>query len=210
MSLYRELDLDDVAYQQAPCLQSHIPGQAKVFAVDLRPGLEADGLRRTRHWHLSTSGEFGIQHHFARDSSNRQVSDHLCVIIALWLDTGAFERNDGIVLDIQEVGDFRWVSRYSTPEYRVDASISTSTEERDGSASSRTMVPLTFLKWPFTVVNIMCLPENSTRVWFGSSFHMLRVVAVLSLCVVMFFPPLTNTLFFRWGTGTLPFPSYRF
>src|SRR5258708_38118531 len=39
---------------------------------------------------------------------------------------------------------------------------------------------------------------------------MLRVVAVLSLCVVMFFPPLTNTLFFRWGTGTLPFPPYRF
>src|SRR3989440_1568311 len=92
VSLYRELDLDDVAYQQAPCLQSHIPGQAKVFAVDLRPGLEADGLRRTRHGHLSPSGEFGIQHHFARDSSNRQVSDHLCVIMALWLDTGAFER----------------------------------------------------------------------------------------------------------------------
>src|SRR5258708_20279123 len=32
---------------------------------------------------------------------SRQVSDHLGVIIALWLDTGAFERNDGIVLDIQ-------------------------------------------------------------------------------------------------------------
>src|SRR5436309_14707564 len=39
---------------------------------------------------------------------------------------------------------------------------------------------------------------------------MLRVVAVLSLCVVMLFPPLTNTLFFRWGTGTLTFPPYRF
>src|SRR6266446_2416199 len=38
---------------------------------------------------------------------------------------------------------------------------------------------------------------------------MLRVVAVLSLCVVMFFPPLTHTLFFRWGTVTLPFPPYR-
>ena len=93
MSLYRELDLDDVAYQQAPCLQSHIPVQSEVFAVDLRPGLEADGLRRTRHGHLSPSGEFGREHHFARDSSNRQVSDHLCVIMALWLDTGAFERD---------------------------------------------------------------------------------------------------------------------
>src|SRR5713226_7052292 len=39
---------------------------------------------------------------------------------------------------------------------------------------------------------------------------MLRVVAVVSLCVVMLFPPLTNTVFFRWGTVTLPFPSYRF
>src|SRR2546429_9471388 len=38
---------------------------------------------------------------------------------------------------------------------------------------------------------------------------MLRVVAVLSLCVVMFFPPLTHTLFLRWGTVTLPFPPYR-
>src|SRR5438132_13804010 len=100
VSLYRDLDLDDVADQEAPCLQSHIPGQAKVFAVDLRPGLEANGLRRTRHGHLSPSGEFGIQHHFARDSSNRQVSDDLCVIIALWLDTSAVERNDGIVLAI--------------------------------------------------------------------------------------------------------------
>src|SRR2546423_3860906 len=104
MSLYRELDLDEVAYQQASCLQSHIPGQAKVFAVDLRPGLEADGLGRTRHGHLSPSGQFGLQYHFARDSSNGQVSDHLGVIMALWLDTGAFERNEGIVLDIQEVG----------------------------------------------------------------------------------------------------------
>jgi hypothetical protein len=104
VSLDRDLDLDDVADQEAPCLQSHIPVQAKVFAVDLRPGLEADGLRRTRHGHLSTSGEFGIQHHFARDSSNRQVSDHLCVILALWLNTGAFERHDGRVRDIQEVG----------------------------------------------------------------------------------------------------------
>src|SRR6266481_1153591 len=41
--------------------------------------------------------------------SYRQVSDHLCVIIALWLDTGAFERNDGIVLDIQEVGGLQVV-----------------------------------------------------------------------------------------------------
>src|SRR5205814_10222614 len=95
VSLYRDLDLDDVADQEAPCLQSHIPVQAKVFAIDLRPGLEADGLRRTRHGHLSTSGELGIQHHFARDSSNRQVSDHLVVIMALWLDTGAFERHEG-------------------------------------------------------------------------------------------------------------------
>src|SRR5436309_2628082 len=88
VSLYRDLDLDDVADQEAPGLQSHIPVQAKVFAVDLRPGLEADGLRRTRHGHLSTSGELGIQHHFARDSSNRQVSYHLGVIIALWLNAG--------------------------------------------------------------------------------------------------------------------------
>src|SRR6266849_10938250 len=39
---------------------------------------------------------------------------------------------------------------------------------------------------------------------------MLRVVAVVSLCVVMFFPPLTHTVFFRWGTVTLTFPPYRF
>src|SRR5438552_9043207 len=103
VSLDRDLDLDEVAYQEAPCLQSHIPVQAEVFAVDLRPGLEADGLGRTRHGHLSPSGQFSIQHHFARDSSNRQVSDHLGVILALWLDTGAFERDEGIVLDIQEV-----------------------------------------------------------------------------------------------------------
>src|SRR5947199_10736784 len=96
VSLDRELDLDDVAYQQAPCLQSHIPVQAKVFAVDLRPGLEADGLWRTRHGHLSTSGEFGIQHHFARDSSNRQVSDHLGVIISLSLILASFALNEVI------------------------------------------------------------------------------------------------------------------
>src|SRR5205814_10632189 len=35
VSLYRDLDLDDVADQEAPCLQSHIPVQAKVFAIDL-------------------------------------------------------------------------------------------------------------------------------------------------------------------------------
>src|SRR5947208_15640136 len=40
----------------------------------------------------------------SRVTPNRQVSDHLGVIMALWLDTGAFERDDGIVLDIQEVG----------------------------------------------------------------------------------------------------------
>ena len=28
------------------------------------------------------------------------------------------------------------------------------------------------------------------------------------LCVVMLFPPLTNTVFFRWGTVTLTFPPY--
>src|SRR3989442_5335996 len=39
---------------------------------------------------------------------------------------------------------------------------------------------------------------------------MLRVVAMVSPCVVMLFPPLTNTVFFRWGTVTLPFPPYRF
>src|SRR6266513_3670498 len=37
---------------------------------------------------------------------------------------------------------------------------------------------------------------------------MLRVVAAGSLCVVMFFPPLTTTVFFRWGTEALPFPPY--
>src|SRR6516164_5699218 len=59
----------------------------------------------------------------------------------------------------------RWVSRSGVPVVIVVASMVTSTVEFSGCASSATMVPAMPVKWPFTVVNIMCLTANSTIGW---------------------------------------------
>src|SRR5690348_14453556 len=39
---HSEFDLDDVTHHEPTGLQGHVPGQAEVFAVDLRPGIEGD------------------------------------------------------------------------------------------------------------------------------------------------------------------------
>src|SRR5207249_12303993 len=100
-SLRSNLDPDRIGHKPATGFQSHVPGQSPVFAIDR--GLRFESQDLLPHRTLPPACEFGVQHYFARDSSNRQVSDYLSMIITLWLDACALERDRREVLNIQEV-----------------------------------------------------------------------------------------------------------
>ena len=58
----------------------------------------------------------------------------------------------------------RWLSRASVPVSIVAAGITTLTDDADGLASSKSMVPVTPLKMPRVFVIIMCLAVKLTVV----------------------------------------------
>src|ERR1044072_5927271 len=62
-------------------------------------------------------------------------------------------------------------SRVSTDAASIDAS----TCDLVISSSSMVMTPLPSLKWPLTLVIIICLTLNSTVVWTGSMFQVVVV-----------------------------------
>src|SRR5690606_9527581 len=73
----------------------------------------------------------------------------------------------------------RCASRSGEPVSMLAVWMETSHQERSGSSLSRWRVPANSLKRPRTVVNIMCLVENSTVEWVGSMVQVLYATVTL-------------------------------
>src|SRR5712671_8182370 len=95
-----------IAHKNTPCLQRSVPGQAEIFAVDLRGCRESQaciapwifGCRRR---------SFHVEYHTSSDPADGQVSCHSKVSVASASDSRRLERQLRKLLRVKEVVAFQ-------------------------------------------------------------------------------------------------------
>src|SRR6267154_2191524 len=106
-----------IAHKNTPCLQHSVPGQAEIFAVDLRSGREPQA--RIAPWIFGgRRRSFHAEYHTSSDPANSQVSCDSKVSVASASDSRRLERQLRKLLRVKEVLAFQ--VRISLGVARVD------------------------------------------------------------------------------------------
>jgi hypothetical protein len=118
---------------------------------------------------------------------DRQIAGELEVLAVLIRNAPALERDVRELLDVEKIAGAQVRVAPGSRVSIVAASMRTSTSAFEGLDSSITTVPSTPGKRPFTVEIIRCRTPNSTSLWAGSIFQVVRagVVVVVLMSVLL-------------------------
>src|SRR2546423_5939706 len=86
-----QLDTGRLADEESAGLESNVPGEPKVLAVDLGHRAEADAL--VAHRGDSATVEVDLQADGPRGAAHRQIARELPGVVAQWFHRGRLERN---------------------------------------------------------------------------------------------------------------------
>src|SRR5579863_5038933 len=95
------LQCDPLAHCHLPGLDNRTPTQIEVLAVDLRFRRQASALH-SHHKTLTTV--LGIKANSFGHAMHGEIAAHLVLLIGNMLNMRAFESNEGIFLNIKEIG----------------------------------------------------------------------------------------------------------
>src|SRR5436309_6622068 len=96
-----QFDTGRLADEEAAGLESHVPGEPEVLAVDLGGRAEADAL--VAHRGGAATLEVDLQGDGLGAAVHGQVADKLEGVVAQWLHAGRGEGDRGVLLHVEEV-----------------------------------------------------------------------------------------------------------
>src|SRR5207244_2315706 len=97
-----QFDAGGLADKNSAGFESHVPGEAEVFAVDVGGGAEPDALVAERGG--AAAVEVDLQRDGLGRAVHRQVADQLPGVVAQWVHAGRREGDSGVLLGVEEVG----------------------------------------------------------------------------------------------------------
>jgi len=159
-----DCDVDHVAHNHAATVEFVVPADPEVLSVD--SGGSAETGASDRPFVFAVFPErcvpatkiSNVEDNGLGDSADGEFSGEFQMVLALVGDLAGFERDLGMGFDVEEVGGAKMLVAVGVAAPDVGGSIS--------------MNPSTFLKWPRTLLTIMCRTLNSAAVCPGSKTHL--------------------------------------